>query len=121
MTYSNPFGQPVNPAWWDGKQVFHLFVGGATEMPPFPTAPQYLFVYEDEFQDPTTIEGFMEQPKVEDQFVIYPTVPGQPDYSPIWHNQWVLVSRDYEPNSIRSVDELMASGLRIEESSIWIN
>lgn len=121
LTYNNPFEQPVNPAWYEGQQVFHLFVGGATEEPPFATAPQYLFVYEDEFEDPTTIEGFTEQPKLEGQFVIYPTIPGQPDYTPIWHNQWVLAPRDYEPNSIRSVSELMDSGLQIVESQIWIN
>lgn len=121
LTYNNPFGQPVNPAWWERKQVFHLFVGGTNEEPSFPTVPQYLFVYEDEFEEPTTLDGFMQQPKLEGQFVIYPTVPGQPDYSPIWHNIWVLAPRDFEPNSIRSVKELMDSGLQTVESQIWIN
>ncbi|MCL5961092.1 MAG: hypothetical protein M1358_17600 [Chloroflexi bacterium] len=81
----------------------------------------YHFVYEDEFQAPTTVEGFKSQPRAPGVFTVFDSVPGQPNYSPIWHNNWLLVPRDYKVDSIRSVDAVKGSGYRIVDSPIYVN
>ncbi|HEU5430624.1 MAG TPA: hypothetical protein VFU81_03125 [Thermomicrobiales bacterium] len=121
LVYNNPFGQEPEPFWYEGNHGFHLDLGLATEKPAFPIAEQYVFVYEDEFQAPTAAAGFKQQPKVDGQFPIFDSVPGDPNYSPIWHNNWVLVPRGFEPNSIRSVDAIKSAGLRVESSNYWVN
>ncbi|HBY96682.1 MAG: hypothetical protein M5U01_20765 [Ardenticatenaceae bacterium] len=124
LIYSNPFDQHVAPAWYEAKLIYHLNLGVATERPPYPIAGQYLFVYQDDFQNPTTVEGFFAQagPLVNaGQHVIFDAAPGDPDYSPIWHNHWVLVPRDYEINSLRSEEAVLQSGYPIVESPFYIN
>jgi hypothetical protein len=121
LKYNNPFQQQIDPAWYDGKKVYHFALNWSTEQPPFNVAEQYLFVYEDEYQAPTTVDGFKAQPKVPGQFVVFDSVPGQPNYSPIWHNNWVLVPRSYEVNSIRSVDDIKRSFYQVVDSPIYVN
>jgi len=122
LVYDNPFHQKVGNAWYDGTVVHQLAGLNITaERPPFKTAEQYTFVYEDEFQAPRTAEGAEKQPRVGGQYVIYDSVPGQPTYSPIWHNHWILVPRSYIPNSIRSVEAVWKSGHRIIETSFYFN
>ena len=122
LVYDNPFHQKVGNAWYNGKivhQLAHLNV--TAERPPFKTAEQYTLVYADQFRNPVTVEGLEKQPKVPGQYVIYDSIPGQPAYSPFWHNNWVLAPRGYRPNSIRSVEAVVKSGYRIVDSPLYSN
>ena len=59
--------------------------------------------------------------RVPDQFGIYDTKPGDEGYSPIWRYHFVTVPRDYEPNSIRSEEDIEKSGYRVDVADIYTN
>ncbi len=46
---------------------------------------------------------------------------GQFSYSPIWHNNWVLVPPGYQANSLRLVAAVKASGYTVVSSSFYDN
>jgi hypothetical protein len=52
--------------------------------------------------------------KVKDQYTIYDTKPGDPGYSPLWRHNYVIVPRDYEPQTLRSKEDVLNSGYHIE-------
>jgi hypothetical protein len=58
---------------------------------------------------------------VEGQHNIIDVAPGDPGYSDLWQVNLVTVPGDYDPDSIRSYDELMASGYEITQTSIFVN
>ena len=54
--------------------------------------------------------------KVEGQYTIYDTKPGDPGYSPLWRHNYVIVPRDYRPQTLRSKEDVLRSGYPIEGS-----
>ena len=42
-------------------------------------------------------------------------------YSPIWRYNYVIVPRDYEPNSLKSEEDCLSAGLPIIESDVYTN
>jgi hypothetical protein len=50
------------------------------------------------------------------QLNIYDTVPGMDRYSPIWQFNYVVVPRDYTPNTLRSEADCLNSGYPILKS-----
>ncbi len=62
-----------------------------------------------------------EPERVEGQFNIYDSVPGMEKYSPLWQFNYVVVPRDYEPNTLRSEQDCLNSGFRIHRSTIIEN
>jgi hypothetical protein len=42
-------------------------------------------------------------------------------YSPLWRFNYVIVPRDYEPNSFRSEQDCLSSGYEIRQSTVIEN
>lgn len=119
LQYNNPFRQDIGPAWYEGKKLFHFHLNFSNEPPPFKVAQQYIPVYEDELRPTRTVEDFRTQPKV--GTVIFDSVPGDPHYSAIWQNNWVVVPRSYQPETLRSVRQMRESGYRVVPTTVFVN
>src|ERR687887_198281 len=77
LTYSNAFGQNLERVWYDDQVVYAV-----------------------ELDRDGKLDG--EPERVEGQYNIYDSVPGMEKYSPLWQFNYVIVPRDYEPNTLRS-------------------
>lgn len=58
---------------------------------------------------------------IDGQHNIFDTVPGDPDYTDLWAVTFVTVPGDYEPEAIRSLFEIEASGFPITSSGMLRN
>jgi hypothetical protein len=120
LTFNNPFGQVMERVWFDGKVVFAIDLG---EIEVDPTrvqvAQEYQVVYAVELDEHGRSRG--EPDRVEEQLNIYDSVPGMDRYSPIWQFNYVVVPRDYQPNSLRSEGDCLASGYPIRKSQDFEN
>jgi hypothetical protein len=120
LTFNNPFGQVMERVWFDGKVVFAVDLGrvvvDATEVK---VAQEYQVVYSAELGE----DGRSVSPPemVEGQLNIYDTVPGMERYSPIWQFNYVVVPRDYAPNTLRSEGDCLSSGYQILRSQDFEN
>ena len=116
LTYSNPFGQAIGPVWVDDRMGWAIH-GGEVWIDPDRTewANQYMPVY--------SLEGGPDggPERVPGQHIIYDTAPGDEGYSPICRHTWVVVPRDYEPNSLRSLDDITRSGYRTVLTDRYFN
>ncbi len=120
LTYSNPFGQNIERVWFDGKVVFATELGDVDVDPAsVKVAQEYQVVYDVELGDDG--KPIREPERVEGQFNIYDSVPGMEKYSPLWQFNYVVVPRDYEPNSLRSEQDCLNSGFPIHRSSVIEN
>ena len=120
LTFNNPFGQNVERVWYDGKIVFALDVGGIeVDEARVKVAQEFEIVYNVELDS----QGKLARPPevVNDQYNIYDSVPGQDTYSPIWQFNYVVVPRDYRPNTLRSDADCRASGYPIIHSHVFEN
>jgi hypothetical protein len=59
--------------------------------------------------------------RVSGQLNIYDSVPGMRKYSAIWQFNYVIVPRDYVPNSLRSERDCLRSGYEIRRSNVFEN
>jgi hypothetical protein len=111
LTYNNPFKQSVERVWFDGKLIYAVDCG-EVEIDPgqVKVAQEYQVVYGLK-PDGTPAE------EVKGQYNIYDSVPGMEKYSPLWRFNYVVVPRDYEPNSLRSEREVRRSGYPVHPSS----
>jgi hypothetical protein len=121
LHYNNAFGQRYRQAWYDGERVYALPLGIATTRPGYKIAQQYTVVDARTFDNPTTIAALHLQLKKAVGLPIYDSVPGMAAYSPIWHNNWVLVPAGYKANTLRSVQDVVRSRYAIRTSNFWIN
>lgn len=116
LTYSNPFGQEIGPVWYDGKLGYAIH-GGEVWIDPDRTkwANQYMPVY--------SVDGGPDggPERVDGQHIIYDTAPGDEAYSPIWRHHWVIVPRDYESNSLRSLADIQDSDYRLITTDNYFN
>jgi hypothetical protein len=55
------------------------------------------------------------------QYGIYDSKPGDQHYSPIWRYNYVVVPRDYEPNTLKSEEDCLNSGYPVIESDVFTN
>jgi hypothetical protein len=120
LTYNNPFGQVMERVWFDGKVVFAVDLGRvAVDPAEVKVAQEYQIVYSVELDE----KGRSISPPeaVEGQLNIYDTVPGMDRYSPIWQFNYVVVPRDYPPNTLRSEGDCLASGYQIVKSQDFEN
>ena len=115
LTYSNPHGQRVGPRWVRGEVVFAMPAGIIYIDPEKQKwAKEFVLIY--------SMDGGDGRPeRVPDQFGIYDTKPGDEGYSPIWRYHFVTVPRDYEPNSIRSEEDIEKSGYPVDVADIYTN
>jgi hypothetical protein len=58
---------------------------------------------------------------VEGQYTIYDSKPGEPNYSPIWRHNYVIVPRDYQPQTLRSKQDALNSGYQIVPTGVYTN
>ena len=120
LTYNNPFGQVMERVWFDGKVVFAVDLGRVVVDPArVKVAQEYQIVYSVELDDSGRSVAAPEL--VEGQLNIYDTVPGMDRYSPIWQFNYVVVPRDYTPNTLRSEADCLHSGYRIVKSQDFEN
>ena len=120
LTYNNPFGQVMERVWFDGKVVFAVDLGRVVIDPAqVKVAQEYQIVYSVELDDNGRSAG--EPELIEGQLNIYDTVPGMDRYSPIWQFNYVVVPRDYTPNTLRSEADCLNSGYRIVQSQDFEN
>ncbi len=120
LTYNNPFGQLFERVWFDGRIVFAL-EAGPVEVDPdrVKVAQEYQIVYDVELDEQGKLKR--EPERVPGQYNIYDSIPGMERYSPIWQFNYVIVPRDYRPNTLRSERDCLASGYRIIRSRVFEN
>ncbi len=120
LTYSNPFGQEVERVWFDGRVVFAVELGEVdVDLDRVQVAQEYQVVHEVELN--ASGKPDREPDRVEGQFNIYDSVPGMAEYSPLWQFNYVVVPREYEPNTLRSEADCLASGYPILRSTVVEN
>jgi hypothetical protein len=63
---------------------------------------EYIVVYAMDGGDgkPETVEG---------QYTIYDSRPGDPGHSPHWRHNYVIVPRDYQPQTLRSKEDVLGN------------
>ncbi len=120
LTFNNPFGQVMERVWFDGKVVYAVDLGRVVVDPAeVKVAQEYQPVYSVQLDQQERSVGEAEM--VEGQLNIYDTVPGMDRYSPIWQFNYVIVPRDYVPNTLRSEQDCLASGYQILRSQDFEN
>ena len=120
LTYSNPFGQEIEQVWFDGKVVFATELGEVdVDLDKVKVAREYQIVYEVELDEHGKL--VREPERVEGQCNIYDSLPGMEKYSPLWQFNYVVVPRDYEPNTLRSEADCLTSGHPIHRSTVVEN
>lgn len=107
LDYSNPHRQIVHPRWAGGTVVWSIPCGPVAIDPrKTDVGDEYIVVY--------AMDGGDGKPeKVEDQYTIYDSRPGDPGYSPLWRHNYVVVPRDYQPQTLRSKEDVLRSGYPI--------
>lgn len=115
LDYNNPLYQIIETAWFDGKKYWAY--GPNIPLPIDPTktkvAQEYVVAY---YVSPHGVAQ-----SVPLQLNIYDSIPGMPEYSPIWHLNYVIVPRDYVPNTLRSAEQALRSGYPIVSSDTYVN
>jgi hypothetical protein len=128
LTYSNPYGVKLERVWFEGKIVYAISgeeVAIAFDDQQRPkdnkVAQEYQVVYAVELDEHGQLKDGQEPERVEGQLNIYDSVPGMDKYSPLWQFNYVVVPRDYEPNSLRSEADCRNSGYPIQQSTVVEN
>lgn len=126
LTYNNPYNLEIERVWFNGKVVYACELG-ELEI-PFDAdrnaignrvAQEYQCVYAATLNERGKPVGAPEQ--VDGQFNIYDTVPGMAGYSPLWQFNYVIVPRDYVPQTLRSEQDCRSSGYPILKSTVVEN
>ncbi len=120
LTYDNAFRQPIEQVWFDGKIVYALDLGAIDVDPSrVKVAQEYQVVYGVELDEQGHTKT--EPEPVPGQLNIYDSVPGMDKYSPIWQFDYVVVPRDYPPNTLRSERDCLTSGYPVHRSQVFEN
>ena len=119
LSYNNPFAQNLERVWFDGQIVFAVDVGEVDVDPAkVNVAQEYAVVHAVTLDERGKLRSMS---PVAGQYNIYDSVPGMPQYSPIWQFNYVVVPEGYEPNSLRSARGCEESGFEIVRSSQFEN
>lgn len=128
LTYNNPYGAEVERVWFDGRIVYALDSGEVEldfdehrQARGNKVAQEYQIVYAVELDDQGKLKDGREPEYVEGQYNIYDSVPGMEKYSPLWQFNYVVVPRDYEPNTLRSEADCLQSAYQVERSTVAEN
>lgn len=116
LNYNNPFRQLIERVWFNGRIVYAL-EAGPVEVDPtkVKVAQEYQLVYSVELDERGLLAR--EPERVPGQYNIYDSVPGMLEYSPLWQFNYVVVPRDYVPNTLRSAEDCLCSGYPIIRSN----
>ena len=115
LDYNNPLNQVMETAWFEGRKCWAI---GANI--PIPVDPQKTKVAQ-EYMVAYQVSTHQEPKLVPLQLNIYDSVPGMPAYSPIWHLNYVIVPKDYQANTLRSVEDVRKSGYEVVDSQRYVN
>jgi hypothetical protein len=120
LSYDNPFNIIIEQVWFDQKVVYAADLGQVdVDSDRVKVAQEYQIVYGVELDERGKTKE--EPPRVPGQLNIYDSVPGMERYSPIWQFNYVVVPRDYQPNSLRSEGDCLTSGYPIYRSQVFEN
>jgi hypothetical protein len=120
LTYDNSFKQSIEQVWFDGKVVYALDLGELDIDPArVKVAQEYQVVYAVDLDAQGHLTS--EPERVPSQLNIYDSVPGMDRYSPIWQFNYVVVPRDFRPNTLRSEGDCLASGYPIHRGQVFEN
>ncbi len=128
LTYNNPYALEIERVWFDGRLVYAVESGEVDlefdeqrNARGNKVAQEYQIVYSIELDEHGKLKRGSEPERVEGQYNIYDSVPGMEKYSPLWQFNFVIVPRDYQPNTLRSEADCLSSGYRIIKSTIVEN
>jgi hypothetical protein len=120
LDYSNPFRQDIERVWFAGKILYAVELGELdVDFATTKVAQEYQIVYSVELDESGKLVG--EPDRVDGQYNIYDSVPGMEKYSPLWRFNYVIVPRDYAPNTLRSEGDCLASRYEIRQSTVVEN
>lgn len=120
LEYNNPFGLTLERVWFDGRIVYASEMGTLDVDPSLvKVAQEYQIVYRAELD--ARGKPMFPPERVPGQYNIYDSVPGMEKYSPLWLFNYVVVPRDYRPNTLRSEADCLRSGYPILRSSVIEN
>jgi len=128
LTYNNPYSLGIERVWFD-RRIVYACESGEIELQfdeqrvavGNKVAQEYQVVYAVDLDEHGKLAGGREPERVEGQYNIYDSVPGMDNYSPLWQFNYVIVPRDYEPNTLRSEADCLDSGYPIEKSTVVEN
>ena len=122
LHYNNPYGYKIERVWFDGRVVFAT-EQGEVEVDPkkVKVAQEYQPVYGVKLTPGGRLARGKEPDRVPGQLNIYDSIPGMKSYSPIWRFNYVIVPRDYIPNTLRSERDCLRSGYEIRQSRVFEN
>jgi hypothetical protein len=108
----------VETGWYQGREVRYYNLGTNTPLKPDdPTRvrvePVWVFA--------TGVNPDGSPIKLEGQDSLFDTAPGDADYSDLWQAHFVAPSPGYVPNSLTSLEALLASNLAIEKQAMFVN
>ena len=102
--------------WYQDREVQYYDFGTNTPLTSngaVPTQPIWVFIHGMNADGtPDFVEG---------QHNIIDTVPGDTDYTAFWQVNLVTVPADYEPDSIRSAQDVLDAGFEITETDMLVN
>lgn len=115
LDYNNPLYQPIETAWYNGRKYWAIGPNIPLPINPDKTkvAQEYMIAYSVSIHDWPNLVPL--------QLNIYDSIPGMPEYSPIWHLNYVVVPRDYQANTLRSVQDVKNSGYPIHSSNFYVD
>ncbi len=121
LQYNNPYGYNIERVWFDGRVVFATEQGEVDVDPKrVKVAQEYQIVYAVRLTPKRKLASGSAK-RVAGQFNIYDSVPGMKKYSPIWQFNYVIVPRNYVPNTLRSESDCLRSGYEIRKSLVFEN
>ncbi len=128
LTYSNPYALEIERVWFD-SQVAYAVESGEVEVDfdadrkavGNKVAQEYQVVHAVALDEDGKLEEGAGPERVEGQYNIYDSVPGMDNYSPLWQFNYVIVPREYKPNTLRSEADCLNSGYPIQKSTVVEN
>jgi hypothetical protein len=122
LDYNNPYGYKIERVWFDGRVIFATEQGEVDVDPrKVKVAQEYQIVYSVKLTRGRKLAHGKEPARVPGQLNIYDSVPGMAKYSPIWQFNYVIVPRDYVPNTLRSERQCLRAGYEIRRSLVFEN
>ena len=120
LDYNNPYGQEIERVWFEGMLIYAVDLGEIEVDPEkVKVAQEYVIVYDARLDEAGRPDP--EPDPVPGQYNVYDSVPGMEKYSPIWQFNYVIVPPDYQPNTLRSEADCLASGYPIVRSTRFEN
>ena len=121
LQYNNPYRYKIERVWFDGRVIFATEQGEVDVDPKkVKVAQEYQIVYAVKLTPKRKLASGSAK-RVPGQFNIYDSVPGMKKYSAIWQFNYVIVPRDYVPNTLRSERDCLRSGYEIKRSMVFEN